>query len=79
MPVQQGPDRFRADLGVRSQQAPHRATCEAGERCEAAGGEPDAGGPAADGPEQVHGRAEFMKHLTGAPIPSTYEVAAVVE
>jgi heme-degrading monooxygenase HmoA len=30
-------------------------------------------------PEQVHGRAEFMKHLTGAPVPSTYEVAAVVE
>jgi heme-degrading monooxygenase HmoA len=29
-------------------------------------------------PEQVHGRAEFMKHLTGAPVPSTYEVAAVV-
>jgi heme-degrading monooxygenase HmoA len=33
----------------------------------------------ATSPEQVHGRAEFMKHLTGAPIPSTYEVAAVVK
>ena len=30
-------------------------------------------------PEQIHGRAQFMKHLTGAPVPSTYEVAAVVE
>lgn len=30
-------------------------------------------------PEQIHGRAEFMKHLTGGPVPSTYEVAAVVE
>ena len=29
--------------------------------------------------EQIHGRAEFMKHLTGAPVPSTYEVAAVVK
>ena len=28
--------------------------------------------------EQIHGRAQFMKHLTGAPTPSTYEVAAVV-
>ncbi len=33
----------------------------------------------ATSPEQIHGRAEFMKHLTGAPVPSTYEVAAVVE
>ena len=32
----------------------------------------------ATSPEQIHGRAEFMKHLTGAPTPSTYEVAAVV-
>jgi heme-degrading monooxygenase HmoA len=29
-------------------------------------------------PEQIHGRAEFMKHLTGMPVPSTYEVAAVI-
>jgi len=28
--------------------------------------------------EQIHGRAQFMKHLTGAPIPSEYEVAGVV-
>ena len=33
----------------------------------------------ATSPEQIHGRAEFMKHLTGAPVPSTYEVVAVVE
>jgi heme-degrading monooxygenase HmoA len=33
----------------------------------------------ATSPEQVHGRAEFMKHLTSAPVPSTYEVAAVVK
>ena len=33
----------------------------------------------ATSPEQIHGRAQFMKHLTGAPIPSEYEVAAVVE
>ena len=33
----------------------------------------------ATSPEQIHGRAEFMKHLTGAPIPSNYEVAAVVK
>jgi hypothetical protein len=33
----------------------------------------------ATSPEQVHGRAQFMQHLTGAPVPSTYEVAAVVE
>jgi heme-degrading monooxygenase HmoA len=33
----------------------------------------------ATSPEQIHGRAEFMKHLTGTPIPSTYEVAAVVK
>jgi len=32
----------------------------------------------ATSPEQIHGRAQFMKHLTGAPVPSTYEVAAVV-
>jgi len=32
----------------------------------------------ATSPEQVHGRAQFMLHLTGAPMPSTYEVAAVV-
>ena len=32
----------------------------------------------ATSPEQVHGRARFMLHLTGAPVPSTYEVAAVV-
>ena len=30
-------------------------------------------------PEQVRGRAEFMKYLTGAPVPSAYEVAAVVQ
>ena len=29
-------------------------------------------------PEQVHGRAQFMKHLTGVPVPSEYEVAATV-
>jgi heme-degrading monooxygenase HmoA len=29
--------------------------------------------------EQTHGRARFMKHLSGAPIPSEYEVAATVE
>ena len=28
--------------------------------------------------EQVHGRAEFSKHLTGPPVPSTYEVVATV-
>jgi heme-degrading monooxygenase HmoA len=33
----------------------------------------------ATSPEQIHGRAQFMLHLTGAPVPSTYEVAAVVE
>ena len=33
----------------------------------------------ATSPEQIRGRAKFMKHLTGAPVPSTYEVAAVVE
>ena len=33
----------------------------------------------ATSPEQIRGRAEFMKHLTAAPFPSTYEVAAVVE
>jgi heme-degrading monooxygenase HmoA len=33
----------------------------------------------ATSPEQIHGRAEFMKHLTATPVPSTYEVAAVVE
>jgi heme-degrading monooxygenase HmoA len=33
----------------------------------------------ATSPEQIRGRAEFMKHLTGAPVASTYEVAAVVE
>ena len=32
----------------------------------------------ATSPEQLHGRAEFMKHLTGAPVPATYQVAAVV-
>jgi heme-degrading monooxygenase HmoA len=32
----------------------------------------------ATSPEQVHGRAQFMHHLTDAPVPSTYEVAAVV-
>jgi len=30
-------------------------------------------------PEQIHGRAQFMKHLTGAPTASEYEVAATVE
>jgi heme-degrading monooxygenase HmoA len=25
-------------------------------------------------PEQIHGRAEFSKHLTGTPVPSTFEV-----
>jgi hypothetical protein len=29
-------------------------------------------------PEQTHGRTEFMKHLTGAPVPSTFEVVATV-
>jgi heme-degrading monooxygenase HmoA len=29
-------------------------------------------------PEQIHGRAEFSKHLVGAPVPSTYDVAATV-
>ena len=29
-------------------------------------------------PEQVHGRAEFSKHLTGSPVPSTYDVVATV-
>ena len=29
-------------------------------------------------PEQVHGRAEFSKHLTGPPVPSTYDVVATV-
>jgi heme-degrading monooxygenase HmoA len=33
----------------------------------------------ATSPEQIHGRAEFAKHLTGMPVPSTYEVAAVVK
>jgi hypothetical protein len=33
----------------------------------------------ATSPEQIHGRAQFMKHLMGAPVPSTFEVAAVVE
>ena len=33
----------------------------------------------ATSPEQVQGRAQFMQHLTGAPVPSTFEVAAVVE
>jgi hypothetical protein len=33
----------------------------------------------ATSPEQSRGRAEFMKHLTGAPVPSTYEVAAVID
>jgi heme-degrading monooxygenase HmoA len=33
----------------------------------------------ATSPEQIHGRAELMKHLTGAPVPGTYEVAAVVK
>ena len=28
--------------------------------------------------EQTRGRAEFMKHLTGAPVPSTFEVVATV-
>jgi len=30
-------------------------------------------------PEQIQGRAQFMKHLTGAPTPSEYEVAATVD
>jgi heme-degrading monooxygenase HmoA len=29
-------------------------------------------------PEQIHGRAEFSKHLTSPPVPSTYEVVATV-
>jgi hypothetical protein len=33
----------------------------------------------ATSPEQVHGRRQFMHHLRAAPVPSTYEVAAVVE
>jgi heme-degrading monooxygenase HmoA len=33
----------------------------------------------ATSPEQIHGRAEFMKHLTGAPVPSEYDVVGVVE
>ena len=32
----------------------------------------------ATSPEQIHGRAQFMKHLTAPPIPSEYAVAAVV-
>jgi heme-degrading monooxygenase HmoA len=32
----------------------------------------------ASSPEQIHGRAEFGKHLTGLPEPSTYEVVATV-
>ena len=28
--------------------------------------------------EQVLGRAEFSKHLTGPPVPSTYDVVATV-
>jgi len=30
-------------------------------------------------PEQISGRAQFMKHLIGSPIPSEYEVAGTVE
>jgi heme-degrading monooxygenase HmoA len=33
----------------------------------------------ASSPEQIYGRAEFMKHLTTAPVASTYSVVAVVE
>ena len=29
-------------------------------------------------PEQAKGRAEFMKHLVSAPVPSVFEVAATV-
>jgi heme-degrading monooxygenase HmoA len=29
-------------------------------------------------PEQIHGRSEFSKHLTGTPVPSTFEVVATV-
>ncbi|KAB2679630.1 hypothetical protein F9K85_01540 [Brucella tritici] len=29
-------------------------------------------------PEQVHGRAEFSKHLHAQPVPSTFEVVATV-
>ncbi len=28
--------------------------------------------------EQIHGRSEFTKHLTGSPVPSTYDVVATV-
>lgn len=33
----------------------------------------------ATSPEQIHGRAEFAKHLTAMPAPSTYQVVAVVQ
>jgi hypothetical protein len=33
----------------------------------------------ATSPEQILGRAQFMKHLAGEPIPNEYEVAATVE
>jgi heme-degrading monooxygenase HmoA len=32
----------------------------------------------ATSPEQIHGRSEFSKHLTGTPVPSTYEVVATI-
>jgi heme-degrading monooxygenase HmoA len=32
----------------------------------------------ATSPEQIHGRAEFSKHLTAPPVPSTYDVVAAV-
>jgi heme-degrading monooxygenase HmoA len=32
----------------------------------------------ATSPEQIRGRAAFIKHLTGAPVASIYEVAAIV-
>jgi heme-degrading monooxygenase HmoA len=32
----------------------------------------------ASSPEQAHGRAEFSKHLTSPPVPSTYAVVATV-
>jgi heme-degrading monooxygenase HmoA len=32
----------------------------------------------ASSPEQIHGRDEFSRHLTGPPEPRTYEVVATV-
>lgn len=32
----------------------------------------------ANSPEQIKGRTEFSKHLTGVPVPSVYDVVATV-